>query len=197
MKNFSGFLPVLVVALVLSSTGGAFAQSDMGNSSTAGATYVVGVVESIAPDSVTLVLASDETVTVLLRDHTVGKAFLTTGNRARIDYSVNEHGQSVADVIQSADNGDPAIADSEVTETSEASVPVEKVEPTPARSVEPAPREEPRPAAAPRDTVTETPGTDTPVTRPYSLPATASGMPGLALFGLLSLAGAVTLRWVR
>lgn len=190
-KNTSGFLLALVVALVLSSTGGAFAQSDMGNTATAGATYMVGVVQSIAPDSVTLVQASGEQMTLMLADHTIGKKFLVSGNRARIDYSVNASGQAVADVIQSAGHADTVVAVPAVTETSEEQVPVEKVEPTPVR-VEPAPRTEPLPPAAPAAAVTTTP-----VTRPYSLPATASGMPGLALLGLLSLAGAVTLRMVR
>jgi hypothetical protein len=186
-KSFAGSLIAFAVALVLSSGGVAFAQLDMGNNPTAGSTYAVGTVKSMVSDSVTLVLESGDQMTILLGNHTVGKSFLAIGHRARITYRVNESGQAVAEVIQSGGSGEPAEAEvattplvSHQTDTARPRVETAPVEPSPRPA-----DVEPEPAVARAET------------RPYSLPATASGMPGLALLGLLSLAGAITLRFGR
>lgn len=183
---FSRFAVVAVLALAGASV--AIAQSDMGNLTPTGATYAVGVVESLGSEYVTIVLASGERQTILLGDHTVGKSLLANGFRARIDYRVDERGQAVAEVIQSGGEEPATVAAAEPAvrtwvEPSEAAA----VEPSEAAAVEPAPVE----AAAP----------ETPMAMPEAssetLPATASTLPGLALLGLLSFVGAVALRFAR
>jgi len=176
----SSLLLALVAVLALAGTSGAFAQSDMGNSSTSGATFMVGVVQSITGDSVTLVLASGEQQTILLGHHTVGKQFLVNGSRARIDYRTNDNGQAVAEVIQSAGEQTTTVA-----VAPEVRVEVEQTAPASTYRAEP---------AAPVQTSVLEPSVAPTETRTYSLPATASWMPSLALLGLLSLAGAVAIR---
>jgi hypothetical protein len=186
VKNrYPSLLLALVAVLALAGTGGAFAQADMGNSPTSGATFMVGVVQSITSDSVTLELASGEQQTILLGDHTVGKQFLVNGSRARIDYRTNDHGQAVAEVIQSSGDAITTVAEAPVVDTPVARVEVERTAPAPTSRYEPAPSAEVS-VREPRIAPTET--------RSYSLPATASWMPGLALLGLLATAGAVAIR---
>lgn len=188
MKNrYPSLLLALVAVLALAGTGGAFAQSDMGNSPTSGATFMVGVVQSITSDSVTLELASGEQQTILLGDHTVGKQFLVNGSRARIDYRTNDNGQAVAEVIQSAGEETTIVAETPVVETPVARVEVERTAPAPTYRTEPA-------APAEVEVAVREPSVAPTETRSYSLPATASWMPGLALLGLLATAGAVAIR---
>lgn len=179
---------LVVAALLLAGAGVTFAQSNMGNTSTTGSTFAVGTVESIASDSVTIILESGDQLTILLGDHTVGKQYLLNGSRVRIDYRSNDNGVAVAEEIE-VGGGEPAkvAAAPVVRYETEQNAPVQKTY-----------------RAEPTKPVTTTPRYTEPETvvaqaepRTYDLPATASWMPGLALLGLLSLAGAVALRIAR
>lgn len=186
-KNFSNLLMTCAVTLCLAASGVASAQSSMGNAASTGATFSVGVVESIATDSVTIVQDSGERVTVLLGSHTVGKQYLNNGRRVRIDFRNNENGRPVAEEIEIGGQ-----ADVKVAAVPMARVPDVVVAPTVRYE---APRTEPV-AAAPyvaERTIVE----PTPERRPYDLPATAGQTPTIALLGLLALAGAVALRVAR
>lgn len=178
----------VVAALVVAGTGVAFAQSSMGNAPTTGSTFAVGTVESIASDSVTIILESGDQLTILLGDHTVGKQYLLNGSRVRIDYRNNDNGVAVAEEIE-VGGGEPAQVAAAPVVTYE----TERNTPTPQTY-----------RAEPTTPITTTPRYTEPERviaqaepRTYNLPATASWMPGLALLGLLSLAGAVALRISR
>jgi hypothetical protein len=187
-KSFPTLLLAFVAVVLLAGTGGAFAQSNMGNTATSGSTFAVGTVESIASDSVTIKLESGDQLTIMLGDHTVGKQYLLNGSRVRIDYRSNENGQAVAEEIE-VGGGEPAVvaAAPVVRYETEKNVPLQET-----YRAEPAP-----PVATPRSYTEPDRVVAQTTTRPYDLPATASWMPSLALLGLLSLAGAVTLRIVR
>jgi hypothetical protein len=158
--------------LALMTFGAAIAQQDMGNSTAAGATYTTGVVTARTPDSVTIEKDSGDVVTLLIDVATVGSGALQTDQRVRIDYHVNEYGQAVADVIQTA-----AAPDVVTVATSE---PTAEAPPLPA-----APQVA---TAAPAADVRELSPAD------EALPATASRLPLLVALGTLALAGAVALR---
>jgi hypothetical protein len=163
----------MFATLVLLALGVAVAQLDMGNKPAPGATFTSGTVTSRTHDSFTIERESGEFVTLLLTDATVGANRLQVGERARIDYHVNERGQAVADTIQAyLWAGDEAAVDTGQPVTSER-----------------------RPAAA--EAVRPSSAATAVLPAVSELPATASRLPTLALLGLLALAAATVLRVAR
>lgn len=184
-KNFAGSLCTLVALLAFSASGAAVAQSDMGNSTTAGATFALGTVESFGTDSVTIHLDSGDPMTILLGVHTVGKQHLSNGNRVRIDFRNNEQGKPVAEEIEIGVGATVKVATAPLV----VEAPVVVVQTT-----KPVETHRAEPVAATTTYVAEPATIDT---TPDTLPATASHMPGIALLGLLALAGGVALRIAR
>lgn len=184
-RNFPGLLCTLVALLALSASGVAVAQSDMGNTSTAGSTFALGTVQSFGSDSVTILMDSGDPMTILLGGHTVGKQNLSNGSRVRIDYRNNTQGRPVAEEIEIGGGTPVTIA---ATPTIEAPR-VEVAARVPADTA----RTEPI-AATPSTYVAEPAAIET---DRDTLPATASRLPAVALLGLLALAGGVAFRMAR
>lgn len=201
MKKTPTFLMALATALLLSASGVAVAQSDMGNAPTTGATFSTGIVESFGTNSVTIKRDSGESVTYVLDNATIGKANLANGSRVRIDYVTNDQGQTVAKEIQI--NADAAnIAATPATEVDVDTTADVKVETTtPAAPAPSATYTAPAPAAPMPDTTADV-DVDTTMdttidTDRDTLPATASRLPAFALLGLVALAAGLAVRFVR
>jgi len=119
-----------------------------------------------------------------LGGHTVGKQYLSNGSRVRIDYRSNEQGTPVAEEIEIGSGAtvkvvtSPLVVEAPVV-AAQTTKPVEAYRAQPVAST---------PHVAESATIDTTPDT---------LPATASHMPGIALLGLLALAGGVALRIAR
>lgn len=185
MKHLTMFAVLIALA-----AGPALAQQDMGNTSVSGATYTTGIVESIDGSHLTLIDESGQAMTILIVSGTVGAKNHPVGSRVRVNFHHNEDGQSVADVIQGAP-GDVQVAETEVRH--------EMVVPAP-----PTPRpattrvQEPTPTTAviyDDEPVAET--STFPRNASSTLPRTASSLAAIGLLGLLSLGGALVIRFSR
>lgn len=180
----------LFAVLITLAGGTAFAQQDMGNSSTTGATYTTGIVESIDGSQLTLRDESKQVLTILIVKGTVGAKNHPVGSRVRVNFHNDETGQTIADEIQGAP-GKIQGAPGEI-QASEGEVQQETVATAPPTAGTGTPNVQgPRPAPAP--VYTETPDTET----ASNLPRTASPLAAIGLLGLMSLSGALVIRFIR
>jgi LPXTG-motif cell wall-anchored protein len=189
------------VALALLACGVAVAQQDMGNSPTAGATFVTGTIDSSTSDSLVLRLDSGDRFTLLLNDQTVGVMARPTGTRLKVNYHVNDRGQAIADEIQglAAKEASAPIAPapSSVKVHSEPVASVPPAPPAPAIEERPAPTPPPIAATAPPAPASETDLSASSPRASENLPKTASSEPLLLLLGLMAVASGVAFRFFR
>lgn len=167
----------LFIVLVLLAGGVAFAQQDMGNVATTGATYTTGVVEAADGSAFTIKEDSGRLITILFSSGTVNADHATPGSRVRVNFHKDAENRPVADEIQgikrevvTAPAPEPKVTYSDIPQA-----------PAPApKYVAPAPQAAPPtpPVAAP-------------------LPKTASSLAGIALLGLLAMGAAIGLRFAR
>ena len=186
MKRFA-----LIVAICLAASGAAWAQQDMGNVKSVGASYTTGTVESNALDSLTFRDDSGQLLTVLFDDGTVGALGHPAGSHVRINYHRNDQGQAIADEIQGIKS------DAELqAKMPEATVISEPVMPSGAPIAEAQVAvTEPAPAAPAAEPIVVEQKEETAQAQP--LPKTASNLYGLALLGLAALSSASILRISR
>ena len=171
----------LFTALVLLAGGIAFAQQDMGNVSTPGASYTTGIVEAADRSAFTLKEDSGRLITILLSQATVNADHATPGSRVRVNFHKDDQNRPVADEIQGI-KLEVAQAPAPELKVTYSDIPA-----TPA----PAPRYVPPPAAPPAAPPATEPVTAAP------LPRTASPLAGIALLGLLAMGAAVAIRFAR
>lgn len=178
----------LAAALVAFAGSIAFAQQDMGNTPGTGATYTTGVVQALDDNSLTLKEDSNRVVTFLIVTGTVGAENHLVGSRVRVNFHHNENNQGIADEIQGV-HGELETATVAVTPTPTRAPMPPVAEPTyTKRVVTPEPTTIPEPSVELEARVEPEPELE-------SLPQGASPLASLGLLGLLSLGGALALRF--
>ena len=179
MKHLTMFAVLIALA-----GGTALAQQDMGNSSVSGATYTTGIVESIDASQLTVRDESDQVRTILIVSGTVNATNHPVGSRVRVNFHNNDAGQSVADEIQGPSEVEAAEMD--VEQETEATEPATAKTTTPhVKKATPAPAPTHSGDSADESTTTAT------------LPQTAGSLAAIGLLGLLSLGGALVIRFSR
>lgn len=173
----------LLAAFAMLVGGAAFAQQDMGNASSTGASFTTGVVESIDSSALTIKEDTNRIVTLLIDKGTVGADNHQVGSRVRVTFHKNDTDQRVATEIQGLGGQEAkptaVVVATPVMPTQPAPQPtyVQKTvvtpEPTPMREPLPEPMAEPAP----------------------SLPRGASPLATFGLLGLIALGGALALRF--
>jgi hypothetical protein len=182
MKSFT-----LFAVLVALAGGTALAQQDMGNSPIKGAGYTTGVVQFIDSHSMTLKEDSNRIITLLIAPATVGANTQLVGGRVRVTLHHDNNGQAIADVIQGVQ------VEAEAKTVVATPAPAVQAMPTTA----PAPTVTTEKAYVPAPAAIEQPTTaSTPMIEP-KLPHTASPLAAIGLLGLLSLGGALVLRFTH
>ncbi len=185
MKRF-----VLFALFVALAGGMAFAQQDMGNKPTAGATYTTGVLESIDSSSLTLRDDANQLATFQIVTATVGAKNHELGTRVRVNFHRNDQDALIADTIQGA-SGDAETAE---VATAPEQTPATYTDSTPtAAPTAQAAVTTPEPETVP-DSNTDS-DTDSTPSMETSLPHTASPLAAIGLLGLLSLGGALAIRF--
>ncbi len=175
MKRLALFAVLLVLA-----GGIAWAQQDMGRSSVAGAGFTTGVVELFDKTSMSLREDSNRVVTILIVPGTVGADHELVGSRVRVTFHHNDNNQAIADEIQAVAGEKQEVA----------AAPVYQPTPTPA----------PAPTVVEKKAYTPAPAYTAPAPEPMvekTLPRTASPLAAIGLLGLLSLGGALVVRFTR
>jgi hypothetical protein len=182
MKSFT-----LFAVLVALAGGTALALQEMGHLSVAGAGYTTGVVELIDSNSMTLREDSNRIVTILIVPGTVGAENHLIGSRVKVTFHHNDSNQAIADEIQ----GVTGEAEAKTVATTSAPA----VQAMPAAAPAPTVTKEktyvPAPAAIEQPTTASTP------TIEPKLPHTASPLAAIGLLGLMSLGGALVLRFTH
>ena len=177
----------LFAVLVALAGGTALAQNEMGHLSVAGAGYTTGVVELIDSNSVSVREDSNRVVTILIVPGTVGAQNHALGSRVKVTFHHNDTNQAIADEIQGVQG--------------EAEVKTVATEPAPAVQTMPmaatAPTVTKEKAYVPAPAAIEQPTTDSTTTIEPKLPHTASPLAAIGLLGLLSLGGALVLRFTH
>jgi hypothetical protein len=177
----------LFAVLVALAGGTALAQQEMGHLSVAGAGYTTGVVEFIDSSSMTVREDSNRAVTLLIVPGTVGAANHPLGSRVKVTFHHNDANQTIADEIQGAQG------EAEVKTVATEPAPAVQAMPTAA----PAPTVTQEKAYVPAPTVVAQPATTSTPTIEPKLPHTASPLAAIGLLGLLSLGGALVLRFTH